>query len=119
MRDENNRTSHLRKARPLRRRMPCLAAAALTLTATVSSVRAVSYYLAVDVPATLGGVDYTPAQILQSDGATYSLAIWSAGRRRSVRGPAPSLRWRVASGFVDPLPPGRHARPGPRRRLHA
>lgn len=79
MRDENNRTSHLRKARPLRRRMPCLAAAALTLTATVSSVRAVSYYLAVDVPATLGGVDYTPAQILRSDGATYSLAIGLPG----------------------------------------
>ena len=59
--------------------MPCLAAAALTLTATVSSVRAVSYYLAVDVPATLGGVDYTPAQILRSDGATYSLAIGLPG----------------------------------------
>src|SRR5438093_1822913 len=79
MPDENNRTSHLRKARPLRRRMPCLAAAALTLTATVSSVPAVSYYLAVDVPATLGGVDYTPAQILRSDAATYSLAIGLPG----------------------------------------
>src|SRR6266571_4139531 len=79
MRDENNRTSHLRKAGALRRRMPCLGAAVFTLAATVSSVRAVSYYLATDVPVNLGGIDYTPAQILRSDGATYSLAIGLPG----------------------------------------
>lgn len=39
-----------------------------------SRVGAVTYYFAVDVPATLGGTEYTIEQLVRSDNATYVLA---------------------------------------------
>ena len=54
-------------------------AAALLPVTCVSTVWAVSYYLATDVPVTLGGVDYTSAQILRSDSATYTVAFGVPG----------------------------------------
>lgn len=46
----------------------------LALLATVGSpATAEEYFLAVDVPAELGGTDYTPNQIVRSDDASYSL----------------------------------------------
>jgi hypothetical protein len=51
------------------------AAAATVFACGVSSVVALSYYLSIDVPATLGGADHTPDQILRSDSATYSIAL--------------------------------------------
>jgi hypothetical protein len=45
------------------------------LAAAATPARAVSYYLATDVPATLGGTDHTPGEILRSDGALYSVAL--------------------------------------------
>ena len=45
----------------------------LTLFASTSPTWAVNYYLATDVPATLGGTDYTTNQIVRSQNATYVL----------------------------------------------
>lgn len=45
---------------------------ALVLAAGISGARGVSYYLATDVPATLGRADYTPDQIARSDNASYA-----------------------------------------------
>jgi hypothetical protein len=49
-----------------------VAGLALVLAAGITGARGVSYYLATDVPATLGGADYTPDQIARSDNASYA-----------------------------------------------
>ena len=69
-------TTWRNRDRSMRRRFPRTFLTAVVLfVAAVPSVRAISYYLAIDVPATLGGVDRTPDQILRSDDATYSIAL--------------------------------------------
>ncbi len=75
MRELDDRATQLPKVIALRGRVPILAAAVLILAGTISSVGAVSYYLATDVPATLGGMDNTTSQILRSDSTVYSLAL--------------------------------------------
>jgi hypothetical protein len=52
--------------------VPALVALAALAGATPSA-GAVTYYLAADAPARLGGVDYRPGQILRSDDAAYVL----------------------------------------------
>ena len=52
-----------------------LVAVAILFGAAITSVRAVSYYLTIDVPATLDGLDHTTDQVLRSDSAIYSVAF--------------------------------------------
>ena len=47
----------------------------LGLAGAVPAISGVSYYLVTDVPATLGGIDYTPDQILRSDTSIYSVEL--------------------------------------------
>src|SRR6266571_1794503 len=54
-------------------------AALLVLAAVPGPVAAVSYYLATDVPAILGGTSFTQAQILRSDNGLYSIAVDTEG----------------------------------------
>ncbi|PYS94225.1 MAG: hypothetical protein DMF50_12720 [Acidobacteria bacterium] len=54
--------------------------AGLLLTLTPApALAAVAYYLATDVPATLGSTDFTQAQIVQSVNGTYTLALAFGG----------------------------------------
>lgn len=48
-------------------------AAALTELLAATPVRAAQYYLAIEVPTTLVGADYTPNQILRASGGGYSV----------------------------------------------
>ena len=47
----------------------------LALFGVVPAASGVSFYFVTDVPATLGGLDYTPDQILRSDNTVYSVAL--------------------------------------------
>lgn len=47
----------------------------MAMAATPSLSPATTYYLAPDVPATLGGVTYTPNQVVRADGGVYTLAV--------------------------------------------
>src|SRR2546426_503210 len=85
----------------------------LVLSTTLTPARAVvSYYLVTDVPAILGGTDYTPAQIVRSDNGTYVLELavggGLAGFRAVHRRPdgkwmlAPAAAADIGGTFVEP-----------------
>lgn len=67
-------------------------AVSLSTLAAAPPAQAAQYYLATDVPTTLGGVDYTPNQILRASGGAYSveqefpLGLELAGVARSPEG---------------------------------
>src|SRR2546425_10458794 len=73
--------------------------AGLVLSTTLTPTRAVvSYYLVTDVPAILGGADYTPAQIVRSDNGTYVLELAVGGGLAEFRAVhrRPDGRWLLA-----------------------
>ena len=51
----------------------------LILATLAPCARAASYYFATDVPARLGGIDYTHAQILRKDAGAYSVQVDTEG----------------------------------------
>ncbi len=62
--------------RRARRCSVSLAVAAITMILAIPSPAwCTSYFLATDVPATLGGTDFTPDQLLRSQNAAYALVI--------------------------------------------
>ncbi len=62
-----------------RRSRAALVIASIILSAVSSRADAVTYYLVLDVPSTLGGADYTPDQVVRSDNAAYALATTLPG----------------------------------------
>ena len=77
--------------------------AGLAMAAVRSPAWPVDYYLAVDIPATLGGIDYTPDQIIRSDNALYSaaLALGGSDTRFSALHRRPDGVWLVS--LADPF----------------
>jgi hypothetical protein len=75
--------------------------ATLLLAVSIPCVHAVSYYLATDVPARLGGTDYTQAQILRSDGGTYSVAVDTEGGLFKAMARRPDGLWLITEAVPD------------------
>jgi hypothetical protein len=78
-----------------------VASATLLLTAAITGARAVSYYFATDVPATLGGADYGGDQILRSDGGVYSVAVDTEGARFRGMARRPDGLWLITEAVPD------------------
>ena len=57
------------------RLFPTFAAGVLALLSAAPHAAAVQYYLAVDVPTTLGGITYTPSQILRVTDGVYAVEL--------------------------------------------
>ena len=67
--------SHGRSARSALTNRSAALLVVLSLVGAVPATSGVSYYFVTDVPATLGGIDYTPDEILRSDNSVYSVEL--------------------------------------------
>ena len=81
-------------------RVPLALSVTLLLAAPAATpARAVQYYLAVDVPTTLGGVTYTPNQILRAvDGAYVVEATFPEGLEVAAMARTPGGFWLLTPG---------------------
>lgn len=67
------------------------------MAATTLSVHATTYYLAVDVPSNLGGIDYTTSHLIRSDNAIYVLQqVLPAGTEISALDRRPDGVWQLS-----------------------
>jgi len=78
-------------------------AALLVLAAVPGPVAAVSYYLATDVPAILGGTSFTQAQILRSDNGLYSIAVDTEGAMFKAIHRRPDGLWLITEAVADKI----------------
>src|SRR5436309_2528387 len=92
-----------REWRACRRAGRSLMAAAMLVAVSMPCVRAASYYLATDVPARLGGAEYTQAQILRSDGGLYSVAVDTDGAAFKAMARRPDGLWLITESAPDKI----------------
>lgn len=96
----------MRRTRPLPMQCP-IALAVMLVAAAVAAppARAAQYYLGVDVPTTLGGVTYTPNQIVRAAGGAYVLeATFPAEVELAAMARTPPGQWLICP--VSPVDTG-------------